>query len=147
MLSALDHQGLPFPLLVERLRVRRDLGRSPIFQAFFNYLTDRSGDLGPFFMGVRDCAVQFGGSQLRPCITIAQQEGQAEVVLQLADIGGQIAGNLNYNADVLDQSVAQAMAADYLKIVRSVVLDPQVRIADLPMTHTPQEAECEELLL
>ena len=149
VLSALDHQSLPFPLLLERLRIRRDMGQSPVFQAFFNYLTDRSTGVGPFLLGLEDCAVQFGGSVLRPWINLTHHEVQADIMLYLADFGERIWGYVNYNADVVDQAVAQAMAVDYLNMLRSIVLDPQIRIGDLPVTPLVQKAEAgfEELLL
>ena len=35
VLQAIEHQELPFPVLVERLKLRRDPSYSPLFQAFF----------------------------------------------------------------------------------------------------------------
>ena len=107
VLRALDHQSLPFPLLVERLRIRRDIGCAPVFQAFFNYLTDRTGNVGPFLLGLPNAAVQFGTSILRPWINLTHHEVQSDVMLYLADFGEQISGYVNYNADVVDSTLAQ----------------------------------------
>ena len=53
VLGALDRQAFPFSMLVAKLRPPRSLERIPIFQSFFNFLTDRSGTLGVLFEGVR----------------------------------------------------------------------------------------------
>lgn len=37
LVGARDHQDFPFPLLVERLGLPRDLSRSPVFQVAFTY--------------------------------------------------------------------------------------------------------------
>lgn len=42
--GALAHADFPFPRLVERLRVPRDAGRTPIFDVTFNFLSRRLAD-------------------------------------------------------------------------------------------------------
>jgi non-ribosomal peptide synthetase component F len=147
MLNALDHQGLPFPLLVERLRIRRDLGCPPLFQAFFNYLTDRPGNFGRFLLGIENTAVQFGDSVLKPWIGIKHYEVQSDVLMYLADLGDEIYACMSYNADVVDESVAQSMAADYLSIIRAVVVNPNIPISQLPITSFVQPETANEELL
>jgi hypothetical protein len=58
--GAMEHQAFPFPLTVERLRLRRDLVRKPVFQAFFNLASGGGGELGPFFAGAEDFKTDFG---------------------------------------------------------------------------------------
>ena len=147
VLEAIDYGAFPFPLMVERLRIRRNLERSPVFQAFFNFLTDRAGELGPLFMGVRDCAVEFGASTLRPSIIIPQQEGQSEIVLQLAEVEGELVGNLNYNSDVLDRATAQSMAVSYCRILELVVRDHNLPIKELLLDCKDVSSGREEIVL
>jgi SAM-dependent methyltransferase/NAD(P)-dependent dehydrogenase (short-subunit alcohol dehydrogenase family) len=148
ILAALDHQGIPFILLVERLRVRRELGRPTLFQAFFNFLTERSGDMGRFLLGVQDATVQFGNSVLTPWMNLRYPETQSDIMLYLADFSDEIHGYFHYNADVIDESVIRSMTADYLAIVRAIVADPNIPISQLPITSFAQtEIEPEELLL
>jgi hypothetical protein len=148
VLAALDHQGVPFYLLVERLRIRRDLGRPTLFQAFFNFLTERPGDLGRFLLGVRDAAVQFGDSVLTPWMDLSYPETQSDVMLYLADFSEEMHGYFHYNADVIDESVIRSMTADYVAIVRAIVANPNIPISQLPISSFPQtEPEPEELLL
>ena len=146
LLEALEHQDFPFSLLVTRLRQPRNLERIPIFQAFFNFLTDRSGTLRALFMGVQDSVVDFGNSKLHPYMVLTQQEGRPEVGLQLAEIDGQLVGYLNYNRDILDPATAEAMAACYSQLVSAIVRDPNTPIHDL-LTGTPPEASDREEIL
>ena len=147
VLAALDHQGLPFSLMVERLRIRSRRGRSPVFQSFFNLNTD-PGNLAPLYTGIGDCAVPFGNSFLRPRFTIpphyAGGEGMGLVII---DSGGKLTTNLTYHADFVDPAVAAMMVTDYVKIVEAVMQDPQIRLSELPISYAPQEDPSEELLL
>ncbi|HEY2469217.1 MAG TPA: condensation domain-containing protein [Terracidiphilus sp.] len=148
VLAALDHQGMPFYLLLERLRVRRDFGRPTLFQAFFNFLTERPGDLGRFLLGVQDVTVQFGNSVLTPWKNLTYPETQSDIMLYLVDFSEEIHGYFVCNVDVIDESVVRSIATDYLAIVRAIVANPNIHISQLPITSFPQsETEAEELLL
>ncbi len=142
VLGAIEHQQLPFPLLVARLRVPRSLKRTPVFQAFFNYLTDRSGELSSLFVPNGDRIVKFGNSALRPYLVVPQQLGQSEVVIQMFEVEGRFVGFLNYNVDVLDHETAAAMAADYSSLLAAVTLHPKTRLDELPIQV--ETAECSE---
>jgi acyl transferase domain-containing protein len=148
ILGALQHQDFPFSLLVERLRLRRTLDRSPVFQAFFNFLTDRNGELGPLFMGAGDCAIPFGNSVLSPSVIIPQQEGQSEIVLQLAEVEGELVGNLNYNSLILDRPTAAAMASAFSNLLETILTDPHIHISEISQDGTPSKSSSdrEEIL-
>jgi NADP-dependent 3-hydroxy acid dehydrogenase YdfG/aryl carrier-like protein len=157
VLGALDHQAFPFSLLVTRLRPPRAAERIPVFQSFFNFLTDRSGVLGVLFEGVGDYELDFGGSTLRPHMAMTLQEARSgrsmiamnrpEVVMQLAEIQGHLVGYLNFNSDVLDAGIAAAMAADYCKLLDAIVHNPNIRIKDLLPGPSRVASEREEIVL
>lgn len=144
VLSALAHQDFPFPLMVERLRLRRDPGQTPIFQATFNLMSDRSGELGPLFTGAPDCAVEFAASTLSSYV-IPQQEGQFDVGLEIADVGGALSGTLKYSDDALDRPTAATMAITFCELLKRVVEDPQVRIGELSLGGIEERSEREEI--
>ena len=67
--------------------------------------------------------------------------------MQLAEIQGQLVGYLNFNSDVLDQNVAEAMAADYCKLLDAIIRDPNERIEDLLPAPALGASEREEIIL
>jgi hypothetical protein len=146
VLEALEHQDFPFSLLVARLRQPRNLERIPIFQAFFNFLTDRSGTLRSLFMGVEDAVVEFGDSTLRPYMVLAQEEGRPEVSVQLAEIDGKLVGYFNYNLNILETATAEAMAADYISLLDSMIREPNTAINDLSIRETGRESDREKIV-
>ena len=92
--------------------------------------------------------MQFGDSILRPWIGVKHYEVQSGVLMYLADLGDEMYACMSYNADLVDESVVQGLAADYLSVIRAVVANPNIRISQLPITSFVQrETEHEELLL
>jgi non-ribosomal peptide synthetase component F len=131
VLGALQHQEFPFAAMITRLGLGRSLDRIPVFQAFFNFLTDHAGEFGRLFMGAGGAPVQFGNSELFPWLTLPLQEGRVEVGVQLVEVQGHVDGYLNYNSDVMDRATAEAMATAYGKILEAVVSNPHIPVESL----------------
>lgn len=144
VLGAIEHQAMPFPVTVTKLCLQRTLERSPVFQAFFNFLTDREGELSSLF--IPDCTkpVAFGASVLSPSFIIPQQLGQSEIVAQIFEGEGRFAGFLNYNIDILDRAVAESMAAEYCRIIEEITKNPNVSVSEL--LTSVMESEREEFI-
>src|SRR5579871_1696183 len=147
VLGALAHHEFPFPLMVNRLRIPRTTAHNPVFQAFMNFLTDRSGELGGLMTRDRRSTIMFGESTLQPFMILPQQEGQSEIVLQLAQVENQIVGNLNYNTDILDRPTAEAMAQSYLEIVEKAVRAPHDLLSAFMPESGANDADREEIFL
>ena len=147
VLGGLDHQEFPLAAMIPRLGLGRSLDRIPIFQAFFNFLTDHAGEFGGVFMGIHGRPVQFGNSELSPWLRLPSQDTRVEVGVQLIEVQGEIDGYLNYNSDVLDRATAESMAAAYCKILEAVVRDPNTPIESLAQEAEELGAEREEITL
>ena len=157
VLEALDHQAFPFSELVTRLRPPRTAKRNPVFQSFFNFLTDRSGVMGVLFGGGGGCALDFGRSTLRPHMARKLEEvrgartmtamNRPELMMHLAEIQGRLMGYLDFNSDVLDSGIAAEIAADYSRLLDAIVHNPNTRIKDLLPDPLPVASEREEIVL
>jgi len=147
VLGALQHQEFPFAAMITRLGLGRSLDRIPVFQAFFNFLTDHAGEFGRLFMGAEGAPVPFGNSELFPWLTLPLQEGRVEVGVQLVEVQGHVDGYLNYNSDVMDRATAEAMAVAYGKILEAVVRDPNTPIESLAQDSEELGSEREEFAL
>jgi acyl transferase domain-containing protein/acyl carrier protein len=145
--EALEHQNFPLSLLLMKIRQPRTLERIPVFQSFFNFLNDRSGDLRTLFMGMQDREIDFGFSKLHPFMVVAQQEGRLEISLQLGEMDGTLIGYLNYNSDVLDHSIAETMVADYCRLLDAILRDPQIHIDELLPGVSSDVSQRENILL
>ena len=146
VLEGLAHHELPFPVLVNRLALPRTMRHSPVFQAFLNFLQDRGGDFGGLVTPGGDTAIRFGDATLRPFMVIPQEDGRSEIALHIGQNEDLLAGNLNYNGDVLDSATAEAMAASYLEILENVVQHPDWPIGEI-IAQAGLSGEREELML
>jgi acyl transferase domain-containing protein/acyl carrier protein len=133
-------------LVLKRLRLPRSLQRLPLFQAFFNYLTERTGGLRSLFMGIEDGEVQFGESTLRSYVMMPPDEGLFEISLQLAEVKDHLVVYLNYNVQILDAATANCMAESYRKILETVVQAPGMTIKNM-IDSIALEPEREELII
>ncbi|WP_448203898.1 amino acid adenylation domain-containing protein [Azospirillum sp. sgz302134] len=116
--EALDHADFPFALLVERLRVERDPGRSPLFDASFNYLAAPPPGEGAPPLDVLD---------------IAQADGKFDLSLTIRDAGAEVAGALGYNTSLFRRDGAERLAAMLATVLEAVVEDPDRLVEDIPL--------------
>lgn len=131
--EARDHQEMPFPLLVEKLRPPRDLSRSPIFQAYFTLQRLPPGKehlLGMFMPIDTGATMSLGDLPIKP-LPITQQEGQMDVALHVYDHGGDLYPELKYNVDLFKDATARAMADDYVTVLMRLAQDPGAALSSL----------------
>jgi amino acid adenylation domain-containing protein len=124
VLGALAHQDYPFPLLVERLRPVRDAGRTPLFQVSFAWEQIRrfSGGAG----------VKNGELQLET-IHIGQGGAPFDMMLQMGEQDGTLAGALQYNTDLFDAATIERMAGNFAALLDGIATDPDRCVSQLPL--------------
>jgi hypothetical protein len=146
VLGALEHQDLPFPLLVDRLRIQRDPRWNPIFQAMLNVnVSSRASELsrlfGPAEPGERASEpVPFGASRMTP-YPIPQQEGQFDIVIEMTDTDGVIHGNLKYQVDRLPPEAVRDMRETFIAVLATITERPDVPVSDLAAVHHREDFE------
>lgn len=145
VLAGFAHQEFPFPLMVERIRLRYGRGQSPVFQAYFNLLTDR-GYLANTLNINGEPAMEFGSSALYP-YSIPQQEGHFEIALEITERDGKLTGSLKFDSDAFDLTTARALAEGYMAILDAAVIRPETLIGDLPVEGRASALEREQIVL
>src|SRR6185312_2725448 len=80
--------------------------------------------------------IAWGGHTLAP-YPMAQQEGQFDLVLEIAEAPDLLPGSFKYNPDLFDRARIAAMAEQFLVLLRAAVAAPQHAIADLPLAPDP----------
>lgn len=132
VLEGLEHQGFPFPTLVEKLRPPRDPSTSPLFQASFVLQKERKG--GGMIDSVAgsgsDGRFDWGGLDMS-YYELPQQEGQFDLELELLDAGETLFGSFKYNNDVFELDTIERLGHNFSKLLSSVVTQPQARVSDL----------------
>ena len=130
-IEALEFQDYPFPLLVERLGVRRDFAISPIFQVMFDFQRLQGIErLAPLFNAdIVDQDVTFGGMTLKP-FYLPQQEGQFDLTLQVAELGESFSAVIKYNRNIFDDTTIQHFQKNLILLLELFVTNPSMQIPD-----------------
>lgn len=141
MLDALTNQDYPFPLLVQRLGGSRDPSRSPIFQVIFDLQRiQQAGALSELFVpGKTGQRADLAGMQVE-AYPMHQQEGQFDLVMQIAEAGDTLPGAIKYSTDLFDAATIERMSQHFEALLESILANPASRISELPLL-TPAERQ------
>jgi amino acid adenylation domain-containing protein len=140
VMSALEHQELPFALLVERLQPERDPARSPLFQAMFGLhkaQTVYEEGLASFALGETGARMEVGGLLLES-YGLRQRVAQFDLTLTVAELGAGLAASLEYNADLFDAATIGRMAGHFERLLEAAADDPRRRVSRLPLMTEPE---------
>ncbi|HYX25228.1 MAG TPA: condensation domain-containing protein, partial [Thermoanaerobaculia bacterium] len=119
-LAAFAHQDLPFERLVEELRLERDPGRTPLFQALFVLQNVPSPALAAGGLAIRDLAV--------PPTT-----AKFDLSLGMIALPDGLQGGLEYSAELFDGTTAARFARAFEILLAAALVRPDRRLSDLPL--------------
>ncbi|NUU37569.1 non-ribosomal peptide synthetase [Pseudomonas sp. C2B4] len=129
-LAAQAHQDLPFEQLVDALQPDRSLNHSPLFQVLYNHQQQLGASVERAVAGLQVERLHW-----------QQHTAQFDLVLDTQEQGDELDASLSYATDLYDEASMQRLAQQWLNLLRAVVADPQQRVAELPLMHTPQYEE------
>ncbi|WP_053198953.1 non-ribosomal peptide synthetase [Streptomyces viridochromogenes] len=117
--EAQEHVGVPLERIVEALHRQRVLSHSPVFQVVFGHQEE---PIGGYRLGDAE-------------VTAAQAErGTAKFDMTWNVItAGRTRIELEYSTDLFNREAAEAMTADYLRLLEAFLTDPAVRIGQIPL--------------
>ena len=118
-LGAFAHADVPFARVVDALGVARDASRTPVFQAMFVLLAERTDGAES---GVSDS--ERGGGVASDLDDDSETIGTAKFDLTLFVEGSLEQGSLEYNTDLFDGATARRMAAHFARLLRSIAAAP-----------------------
>jgi amino acid adenylation domain-containing protein/non-ribosomal peptide synthase protein (TIGR01720 family) len=122
-LDAYAHQDLPFERLVDELQPERNLSHSPLFQVT---LVLQNAPLSP---------LQLPGLSVAP-VDIENVTSAFDLTLFLGETAQGIAGRVEYNTDLFDQTTIARLVKHYQTLLEGIVAaedGPAQRISDLPL--------------
>ncbi|MER6899797.1 amino acid adenylation domain-containing protein, partial [Amycolatopsis sp. NPDC000740] len=119
VLTAFDHQGVPFARLVDELQPQRDTARTPLFQIAFT------------LQEAREQAWRLPGLDVLP-VDAESTVSRFDVTLvvdQSAD--GSLRGELEYATALFDTATMERMGDHYLRLLDQVAADPTTRLSSV----------------
>ena len=121
--EAQAHQDLPFEQLVEALQPERSNLHTPLFQVMFNHQVERGQGLGQ---------VPGTGLSLQP-LELQANSAAFDLTLNTYDGPAGLSATFNYACDLFDPATVQRLAQHWLGLLRGMVAQPDLRIAQLPL--------------
>jgi amino acid adenylation domain-containing protein len=120
-LDGFAHQEVSFSHLVEELQPERDLSRTPLYQAAFNFTDDEVGGGLP---GSDDAALLLGHRHV----------AKTELTLYLRpEPDGGWAGVLEYAAQLFDQETIERLGGHFERLLESIADRPHTPLHELAM--------------
>jgi amino acid adenylation domain-containing protein/non-ribosomal peptide synthase protein (TIGR01720 family) len=131
--NAYANQDIPFDLLVEILKPQRSLGHQPLFQVMLNLQNMPSSELAFSGLSVSRKSVGSDISKFDLTFTLREQRDASGRILGMS-------GNVEYASDLFDADSADRIAARLGRVLTSVCLNPDQRVAEIEILE-PEERE------
>ncbi|WP_223069808.1 non-ribosomal peptide synthetase, partial [Paenibacillus caui] len=128
ILGALENQDYPFESLVEKLDIKRDLSRNPIFDTMFVLQNTEKGSL------------ELEGLSIRP-YPIRQNSAKFDLTLTATEEDGQIAGSFNYATALFKPDTIQRLKNHFLQLIQSVIENPQAPLGSLSLLSYEEQRQ------
>jgi amino acid adenylation domain-containing protein len=135
MLGALAHQDMPFPVLVERLRLQREASRPPGYQLMFSltnpHLLGAEG-LGALQTGRGGARMRIGDLEVES-IDLVRRTAQVDVTMVLSEVDDHLEGLINFSTDLFDRATMVRFGEHFSTLARTVTAQPGLAPADVPL--------------
>ncbi|GLY38116.1 pyoverdine biosynthesis protein PvdJ [Amycolatopsis sp. NBRC 101858] len=121
VLSAFDHQDVPFEHLVRELRPERDLSRNPLFEVMFD-LAESAASPAPAVDGLGFAP-----------FTLPWQSAKFDLTANAVLHPERIDLDLEYSTDLFDEATVHRFAGWMHRTLVAVTADPDVRLGDVDL--------------
>ena len=125
VLSAQEHQELPFEQVVEVVNPARSLGYAPIFQAMFAWQNIESG------------ALRFEGLQTR-YLDMPHAVSTFDLTLSLAETAQGIEGAIEYSTTLFDAAAIQRYMNHLRQVLLGMIVDADQPVSRLPLMEADE---------
>ncbi|CAK9099421.1 Linear gramicidin synthase subunit C [Includes: ATP-dependent valine adenylase (ValA) (Valine activase), partial [Durusdinium trenchii] len=138
VLSAFEHQELPFAVLVERMETHRQSGQNPLFQVLLSlnqpFSTHKEADEAPSLARLETGETVMLGSNLKAREFAAEQQA-SPYDLQLIFSQGQesLRASFQYKPSRFSDDSIRRMAAHFCALVRRSAENPKQMICHMPL--------------
>lgn len=128
MLKAYENQEYPFEELVEKLGVKRDLSRSPLFDTMFVLQNTEQTD------------IELDSLAVRP---YEQTNTAAKFDLRLTFVMNphEIQGSFEYCTKLFKQKTIATLSKDYAMILSAIIKDPSIPLKEIQLSEKVNKSE------
>ena len=125
-LEGYAHQDVPFEMLVEALKLERNMSHTPIFQVMFD-LQNASLE-----------ALEFSGLKLT-VQEIETETAKFDLLLTMKEEVDGLSGSFEYNTDLFNRSTIERLISHFQTLLKNIIANPDRRISDLQILPKIEE--------
>ncbi|MFH7014634.1 amino acid adenylation domain-containing protein [Flavobacterium sp. FlaQc-47] len=129
-LESFDHQMYPFDSLIESLNIKRDAGRSSVFDVM---LILQNTD-------VNNHAVDIS-TNTDIIVDLGESVSKFDIELNFQEIKGHLVFDISYNTEVYEHHMIEGLIGHYKQILESVLSQPEIAIGKLTYINKEEENE------
>ncbi|WP_277884426.1 amino acid adenylation domain-containing protein [Paenibacillus polymyxa] len=126
-LQAYEHQDYPFEELVEKLNVKRDMSRHPLFDTMFTLQTTEEGEL------------QLADLSFCP-YGLEQTPAKFDLTLEAREEEAGIQFGLQYATALYERETVERMTRHFVRLAEAVAANPDAKLGELELI-TAEETE------
>ncbi|MEU2391453.1 amino acid adenylation domain-containing protein [Streptomyces sp. NPDC007369] len=130
--DALHHQDMPFPALVERLRLTRDASRAPGYQVLFSLTSPHRGrdtGLGALQTGRGGAGIRIGGLDAES-LPLTHRTTLVDLNMVLTETGDGVEGMIDYASALFDRATMERFALHFRTLAAAFAADPATPVRD-----------------
>ncbi|MCP1131784.1 amino acid adenylation domain-containing protein [Paenibacillus polysaccharolyticus] len=124
-LGAFENQDYPFEELVERLNVKREPGRFPLFDAVFD------------LQNIEEHDVELEGVNLKNVELDQLEEAKFDLTLFMYENNGSLSGGFFYATKLFKETMIRTLSEDYLRVLSQIVENPHLELNRIEC-HKPE---------
>ncbi|KPV61276.1 bacitracin synthetase, partial [Paenibacillus sp. A3] len=124
-LKAYEHQDYPFEMLIDKLNLKRDLSRNPLFDTMLVLQNMEQG------------AQEIEGLQFKP-YEHRHPVAKFDLMLTVSEEAGELVCSLEYASVLYKQESVDRMAKHFMQVIDIVTEEPQTLLSSIEII-TPQE--------
>ncbi|CAI2767079.1 non-ribosomal peptide synthetase [Flavobacterium collinsii] len=130
-LEAFNHQMYPFDSLVENLNIKRDAGRSSVFDVLLVLQNTAENDE----------TVEIPAAKSDTIVDLGETVSKFDVELNFREAGEQLILDISYNTEVYEYQMIEGLIRHYQQILKEVLSQPQTPIGQLTYISKEEEKE------
>lgn len=135
LLSALEHQHFPFPLMVERLQPERSADHWPIYQTLFVLQQAQAGidgALAQLALGEGGASWSWGDWQADP-LKIEHRVENFDLNLMAAETTEGLLFSFQYRSDLFESATIKRLSLHFTRLMEGIINNPESPLGDLPL--------------
>ncbi|TRX31184.1 amino acid adenylation domain-containing protein, partial [Flavobacterium sp. ZT3R18] len=130
-LEAFNHQMYPFDSLVENLNIKRDAGRSSVFDVLLVLQNTAANDE----------TVEIPSSKTDTILDLGETVSKFDIELKFQEVGGCLVFDITYNTEVYEYHMIEGLMGHYKQILKGALSQPEIPIGKLTYISKEEEKE------